>query len=172
MDVRFVLPDLRRIDRLRAEALCLGFFEDERPLQGALGLVDWRLCGRLSRLIGRGQLDGALGERLLLPGEPRLPFDKVLLFGLGPREAFVQERFEATVHAMLVTLQGVQARSCAMGLPGRPEVPPEDAMERFLAVTAQHSEHDEVTLIEDHAAQRAMEPIVERARRRARAYAP
>lgn len=60
MEVSFVVPDLRRLDELKSEAIALAFFEDERPLRGAMGLLDWRLCGALSRLILRGRASGAL----------------------------------------------------------------------------------------------------------------
>jgi len=45
--------------------------------------VDFRLAGRISRLIAGGFATGALGEVLLVPGKPKLPFDKILLFGTG-----------------------------------------------------------------------------------------
>ena len=73
MDVRFVLTELARIDALRYEAVALPFFEDERPLRGAAGLCDWRLCGRLSAILRGGRVTGALGELTLLPARPRLP---------------------------------------------------------------------------------------------------
>jgi hypothetical protein len=57
-------------------------------------------------------------------------------------------------------------------LPGRVLglVTPVQAMEVFLEVAAQHPDHDDVTLVEEADAQRAMEPVFERDRRRARAY--
>jgi hypothetical protein len=42
-------------------------------------------------------------------------------------------------------------------------------MEMFLEIAQRHPEHDEVTLVEDADAQKAMGPVVERERRRARA---
>ena len=51
MEIRFAAPNLRQLDTLRCEALAGAFFEDERPLRGALGYIDWRMCGMLSRLL-------------------------------------------------------------------------------------------------------------------------
>jgi hypothetical protein len=42
-------------------------------------------------------------------------------------------------------------------------------MELLLATTSDREDHDELVLLELHEAQREMEPVVERERRRARA---
>ncbi|MFW5925579.1 MAG: M17 family peptidase N-terminal domain-containing protein [Myxococcota bacterium] len=174
MEVRFVVPDLRRLDTLRAEALAVGVFEDERPVRGTLGLVDWRMCGAISRLLSSGRLRGEAGERLLLPARRRLPFEKLFLFGLGPRAAFGDGAFDAAVRDMFDTLTRAQIRAPVVALPGRTSaiVGPETAMERFLALGDQLDDHDEVTLIEDPEAQKVMVPLMEQAKRRARADEP
>lgn len=171
MDLRFVAPDLRALDVLRCEAIALPFFEDERPLRGAAGLVDWRLCGRLSRLVVSGRVRGRRGERVLVPARPRLATEKLVLFGLGPRARFDEATFVATVGDVLDTLEGLRARTLVMALPGRSLelVAPERAIELFLAAARERTEHDELTLIEPPDAQRAMIPVLERARRKARA---
>ena len=61
----------------------LPVFADERPLVGLAGLVDWRASGRLSRLLLRGHLSGAPGERLLTPGGSALPARRLVLLGAG-----------------------------------------------------------------------------------------
>ena len=43
--------DLAKWDEADRDALVLPIFADERPLRGAAGLCDWRLNGRLSRLV-------------------------------------------------------------------------------------------------------------------------
>lgn len=171
MEVVFVAPDLRRLDELKSEALALAFFEDERPLRGALGLVDFRLCGQLSRLLVRGRARGAQGETVLVPTRPRLPFEKLFLFGAGPADALDAARFEEVVEHMLTTLDRARVRASVLGLPGRTSerIAPVRAMEVFLARAAEHPEQDQVTLIEDADSQRAMTPVVERERRRVRA---
>ena len=172
MDIRFVPPDLRRLDTSKGEAMSLPLFSDERPLRGALGLADWRLSGLLSRLILRGRVTGAAGEKVLVPCRPKLPFDKLFLFGLGPRSDFTEETFERATRAMFDTLARARVRSSVWVLPGRPFelIAPERAMELFLRIggTDADAAHDEITLIEDQDAQKMMSPIVERERRRAR----
>lgn len=171
MEVLFIAPDLRRLDELKSEALALAFFEDERPLRGPVGLVDFRLCGQLSRLVLRGRARGAYGETVLVPTRPRLPFEKLFLFGAGPADALDASRFADVVERMLVTLDRARVRASVVGLPGRTgdRIGPVEAMEIFLARAAHHPEQDQVTLIEDADAQRAMAPVVEREHRRVRA---
>ena len=168
LEVRFVVPDLRRIEQLKSEALCVGMFADERPPRGALGLVDWRLCGWVSRLMQSGRLSGAVGETLMLPPRPRLPFDRLLVFGLGPRDEFDAGRFEDVTERLLRTLDRAAVRASVCDLPGRRILPVETAMSVFLRVASRHGEQDEMTLIEDPEAQKAIESIVERERRRMR----
>ena len=43
--------------------------EDERPLRGDAGLVDWRLCGLISKHLRSGYVTGQLGEAVC-----QLPF--------------------------------------------------------------------------------------------------
>lgn len=171
MELRFVAPDLRALDEVRSDALALPFFEDERPLRGAAGLADWRLCGRLSRLLVRGKVRGARGERVLVPVRPRLGFEKLFLFGLGKRAEFDETSFVAAVADVLDTLEGVRARNAVLALPGRSLelVGAERALELFLSTVRDRTEHDELTLIEPPEAQRTMVPALERARRKARA---
>ena len=171
MEVRFVAPDLRRLDELKSEALALCFFEDQRPLRRAVGLVDWRLCGQISRMLLRGRATGRLGEALLIPARPRLPFDKLFLFGAGDRDALDEEVAVQVVEHMLTTLDRALVRTSVMALPGRSNdgLAPEHAMRILLERGARHPEQDQVVLIEPGEAQRAMMPVVERERRRERA---
>lgn len=171
MDIRFATPELETIDALRCEALALPFFADERPLRGALGLVDWRLCGFISRQLIGERIDGSAGETTLLPARPKLPIDKLFLFGLGPMQAFEVSQVGPAIDHMLDTMALAGIRTTALCLPGRStdRCEAEAAMEAFVASIATRLEHDELILLEAAEAQKAMEPVVERERRRARA---
>ncbi len=68
------------------DALCLFVAEDDRPLPGTAGYVDWRLCGALSRVLKKGFFTGVKDDWLLLPSDGRLPFPRVFAVGLGRRE--------------------------------------------------------------------------------------
>ncbi|MBL8601821.1 MAG: leucyl aminopeptidase [Myxococcales bacterium] len=168
MDFRFIPLDLARIDTLRAEVAVLPFFVDERPLRGAAGLCDWRLCGRLSRVLQRGRVEGALGEVTLVPGRPRLPFDKLLLVGCGAREDFDEAAHERVVLQLLRALEGLRLRSFAVSLPGRGAgvLGPAEAVRWFLRVLGDAPRFDEVMVLDEAESQRVMMPVVESERQR------
>ena len=174
MYIRFTVPELKQIDALRCEALALPLFSDERPLRGALGLVDWRMCGFISRLRAGERVLGSARESVLIPARPKLSMDKLFLFGLGAESGFDAAAVRTAVDHMLDTLAQARVRTTALCLPGRAtnRIAPEKAMEAFIAATAQRTEHDELILLEPHEAQREMEPVIERERRRARARLP
>lgn len=170
-ELAFVSPDLRRLDGVESEVLALPFFSDLRPLRGAAGLVDWRLCGFLSKLLIRGRMAGEPGELTLMPSRGRLSVDKVLLVGLGASDAFTPRRFDDAVTRILETATRARMRSCTLELPGRNigAIAAADAMERFLKIIRDYDELDELLLVEGQMAQRAMDPVLERERRRTRA---
>jgi hypothetical protein len=171
VDVRFVPLDLARVDALRYEAVALPFFEDERPLRGAAGLCDWRLCGRLSRLLLGGRVTGSLGEVTLVPARPRLPFDKLLLFGSGARGAFDAAAFAAVAARIYDVVEGLRLRNLVLSLPGRnhDRVSPGEAIRWFLEASAGQSRLEELIVLDDVEAHRVMQPLVDAERRRARA---
>lgn len=75
--------DLPTLDQLNNEAVAVFCFEDVRPLAGAAGFLDWRLCGALSHAIERGHFTAAPEEVALLPSFGRLRVRRVFAFGLG-----------------------------------------------------------------------------------------
>lgn len=171
MDVRFVPLDLARVDALRYEAVALPFFEDERPLRGAAGLCDWRLCGRLSRLLLGGRVTGSLGEVTLVPARPRLPFDKLLLLGCGARESFDSAAFASVTARICDVIEGLRLRNLVLSLPGRnhDRVSPADAIRWFLEGSVGRSRVEELIVLDDADAHKVMQPLVDAERRRARA---
>jgi Cytosol aminopeptidase family, N-terminal domain len=161
--IHFLSTDLGKWDGAAADALVLTFFSDERPLRGAAGLVDWRLCGRLSRLIKAGRLDGGPDEVTLVPpAGARLPFPRIFVFGLGSSEGFDERRFKSAVARVREVLHKAGIRRYAMQPPGRALglVAPRRAFELFRE---DQSDEDEVTLIETPSGQKEMSEAVRRA---------
>lgn len=163
MRVAFVAPDLRKLDGVKSNALCLCLHEDEWPLRGTPGLVDWRVSGHLSRLAEKRWITSSAGEVVLMPIAGRLPFDKLLLVGMGP---FGGEggkgRVEAGLHRMFDALLGLRVHAAVLHLPGRPgRLPAEEAIRTLLAVAESHAEHDELVLVEPLEAQREMKAVLD-----------
>ena len=111
MFIRFVVPSLETLDEVETEVLLISVFSDDRPLKEVAGLVDWRLCGRLSEWILEERLTGAEGEKLIMPARPRLRADRILLFGLGPEERFGEAQFRAYARRVAHTLEAAQLAS-------------------------------------------------------------
>ncbi len=170
MDLRFITPQLRRLDLAGTEVLVACLVQGERPPHGVPGLVDWRLAGRVSRLVQSGFATGEVGEVVLVPGKPKLPFDKILLFGVGPHEQFSERVFRNVVQKMLRTLEGLRARTAVVELPGRhvDAIAPERAADILLENAGGKQEHDVWTLVEPSSAQRVITQHMIQERRRVR----
>jgi hypothetical protein len=155
VELRFVPPALRRLDLAATEVLVGSLTENERPVRGLAGLLDWRLNGRIASLLASGFATGKLGEVLLIPGKPRLPFDKVILFGLGQTANFGDRTYREVVERILSTLEQLRARSAVVELPGRHfnAIRPEAAASVLLECAAERPDHDLWTLVESTEAQ-------------------
>ena len=127
MKLRFIPPDLRRLDEVGTEVLACGLFADDRPPHGTAGSRRLAPVGPArGRQIQRGFVTGALGEVVMVPVRPKLPFDKALLFGLGPRKDFGEALFRSVLRAMLAAMEGFsRARrwSSCPGVTRRPSKP-------------------------------------------------
>jgi hypothetical protein len=116
-----VIPnDLARWDQAKpGDLVFVPVWTDVRPLRGASGLLDWRMCGRLSSWMAAGKVSGAEGEQTLFPSSNRLAWRLVLAAGGGARADFDEKRLRALVRRTLKTLAGLKIGRVAMALPGR-----------------------------------------------------
>lgn len=118
MRVEFTDATLPALDELGGVCLLVTSFVDDRPLRGLAGQVDWRLNGRLSRLILDEFIDAHYQEATLSPLDGRLPFQRLLVVGLGRRADYGPERFAATCSFCFRTLARMGVTDFAMAMPG------------------------------------------------------
>ena len=115
-----VLPlDLARWDETARDCLVLPVFKDDRPLRGAAGLADWRLCGKLSRLVKGSRASAEAGETLLLPPGRRLRFRRILWFGLGDARNYSEDRFRKDLAWIVDVVTKAGATDWSLQMPGR-----------------------------------------------------
>ena len=157
------------LDDLQTEIIVLPFFSDERPLRGAAGLIDWRLCGALSRKLMAGYLDGSFGEKALVTAPPKLKSEGLLLVGLGASTAFDTDVAERACTLIAKALRAAKVSTAALALPGRSMglLPALDSMQLWLAASPQDSELEEVSIIERAEEHRGLDLLFDGLRRRA-----
>jgi hypothetical protein len=105
-------------ERAEAELAAAAFFADERPLRGAAGRADWRLCGQVSELLLAGRATGAPGEAILLSSQSRLRAPRLLLLGLGQRADFEPAAVGRAAAQLVRRACGLGARSLLLAPPG------------------------------------------------------
>ena len=113
MVLQVLTHDIRTVD---AEAVVVGFHEDVRPLKGGAGVLDWVLCGALSRLIIEGRVRGMVGDVALLTNAGKLPARMVFLVGLGSHEAGTPDTLRSAARSAAAGLMGAGVRRAAMDL--------------------------------------------------------
>lgn len=104
------------------DALCLFVGQDERPLTGTAGYVDWRLCGGLSRILQEGFFTGTEGESLLVPTGGRFPATRVFVVGLGARQKLDAAGVGRALERAAAVLAKAKVTSVALEIPGEGQV--------------------------------------------------
>lgn len=166
MGLHVLAADLAKWDEGERDALLLPFFSDERPLRGAAGLCDWRLNGRLSRLLRAKRATGARGETLLLPPGRRLTFKRVMLFGLGESKGYGDDRYRADVRRIREVAEQAGIAEYAIQAPGRASglIGARRALELWIEEADQDNRTADVTLIDDPAGSKDMAELLRHAR--------
>lgn len=109
---------LEALDALPAlEALCVFVAENERPLVGAAGFVDWRLCGGLSRILQSAFFTGEAGDSLLVATEGALPIPRIFAVGMGRGGPLTREKLDALLTQAAEILRRAGMREVALELP-------------------------------------------------------
>jgi hypothetical protein len=112
-----VILSTEGIDVQECDVLVTGFFQDERPLRGSSGWIDWRLNGMLSRFLIRKRLTGEWQETTLIPSQGRVMPRMVLLLGLGKVKEYSYLRMRELSPYLLETLKKLNASNVCLSLP-------------------------------------------------------
>src|SRR6059058_2129638 len=156
--VSFLASDLGKWDSLdnAPETLVLPFFGDERPLRGAAGLCDWRLCGRLSRLLQSSRVAGKWGEVTMYPPGKRLPFQRLLLVGLGAGDRFDEKAAHEVSRIIADKMRKLAMARYALVPPGRStgRLSARRALEIYLDEAQQAQAAADVVVVESVAGQK------------------
>ena len=101
-----------------ADALCVFVAEDERPLEGAAGFADWRLCGGLSRALRGGFFIGAQDDCLLMPSRGRIAMRRIFVIGIGLARELDADRLGRALARAARVLRLAKVEGVALDVPG------------------------------------------------------
>lgn len=129
-------PSLESIDTLRdVDALCVFVTDDDRPLSGAAGYLDWRMCGSLSRVLLQGFFKGDRGEQLLMPTSGGVQAVKLFAVGAGPSKTLDASTLGLLLESSALMLKRAGVASVAISLPkcGLDDAAKADAVKKRFA---------------------------------------
>jgi hypothetical protein len=112
-----VILSSEAIDLQECDVLVTGFFQDERPLRGSSGWMDWRLNGVLSRFLIEKRLTGDWQEATLIPSQGRVMSRMILLLGLGKIRKYSYLRLRELSPYLLETLKKLNTSNVCLSLP-------------------------------------------------------
>ena len=111
-------PSLETLDALGScDALCLFLAEDDRPLSGAAGFVDWRMGGGLSRVLLQGFFVGATDDQLLVPTAGKLAMPRLFAIGVGKEASLDGPRLGKVLEGAATMLKRAGVATVALALP-------------------------------------------------------
>lgn len=170
MEVGYLSLGLAPLDVSGADVVACGLFEDDRPMRGLAAVVDFRLAGRLSGFVRRGELTGVADEAFLFPPRPRLSAEKVVVFGWGRADALDELACERAIRRMFTALVGLGAKRSVIELPGRARelCDPERAASLLFRVSEEREAELSLLLVEDETGRRRFALRFEEEKKRAR----
>jgi hypothetical protein len=112
-----VILSTERVDVQECDLLVTGFFEDERPLKGSNGWVDWRLNGLLSHFLIEKKMTGDWKEVTLIPSQGRMAPRMILLLGLGRVKEYSYLRLREICSYLLETLKRLKTSNVCLSFP-------------------------------------------------------
>ncbi len=114
MDIILSIED---VDLQECELLVTGFFQDERPLKGTTGLIDWRMNGTISHLVKEGRINGEWQETTLIPSQGRVIPPLILFLGLGKVRDYSTLRLRDLFPHLFDTLRDLRSSKVCLSFP-------------------------------------------------------
>ncbi len=105
------------LEELEGDALALFQFSDVPAPRGHLGTVDWYLCGAVSRLQASGRFTASPGTAALLTPQGKFRVERILVFGLGPRQGMSLQTLYRSSYDAAQTLAKLRASVIHLDLP-------------------------------------------------------
>ena len=105
------------IDLQECDVLVIGLFQDERPLKGSSGWIDWRLNGILSHFLIEKRLTGDWKETTLIPSRGRVIPPMILVLGLGKVRDYSYLRLRELSSHLLETFKNLKTSNICLSLP-------------------------------------------------------
>ena len=112
-----VILSTEAVDLQECDILVTGFFQDERPLKGSSGWLDWRLNGMISHFLIEKKLTGDWKETTLIPSSGRVTPRRVLLIGLGMVMDYSYLRLRELSSHLFEALKNLNTSSICLSLP-------------------------------------------------------
>ncbi|MBF0105015.1 MAG: hypothetical protein HQM16_06770 [Deltaproteobacteria bacterium] len=106
----------QQIDKVAAELVVFMHYEDDVPFNELLGLLDWRINGRLSALVMQNRFAGHARELLLMPSESRFKAEQIIILGLGKRAEFSEEHIGQVLDYFLSTVENMKVKQVCFSL--------------------------------------------------------
>ena len=131
------------LEAVAADLAVVPVFAEDRPLPGAAGRADWRLCGALSHLYAAGHLCGTAGEAALVPSGGGIAAPRVMALGLGSRAEFEDAALARFVAEAVHRASKLRSRNLALGWPERIAIPGDRQADALLAGLDDASEASE-----------------------------
>ena len=96
------------------DAVLLYHYSDVRPLEGVLGLLDWRCNAVVSRLVKKKKNLFEYGKMSILAPQGKIPSSKALITGLGSKRSFDADLRREILRISLLGAQKVGGSKIAL----------------------------------------------------------
>ncbi len=117
MEIVFKRLTKNRISRNCCSLIVCFYYEDDRPLNRLMGIIDWKVDCFLSRLIKSRHLSGSEGEIILFASENRFGSTPILICGLGKKRFFSLTTIKSISDTLVKRIDNMRIDNFGFALP-------------------------------------------------------